>query len=156
MIGFLQYSNLRFRCGVRGLFQAKIDTNIKQGEHTIYKDFFFFCIQKYIKKIFLPKRSTLKCHKTVNQRKNNIFFHVPLLYYGSTITTTLYVSFFTLLSFAGFQYNSLVIKCWVKMSSFGLEKSRRRQKFSKKNVVAKHRSRAGGKGGLCTYTPLLL
>ena len=32
----------------------------------------------------------------------------------------------------------------------------RRAKVFKKNVVAKHRSRAGGKGGLCTYTPLVV
>jgi len=32
----------------------------------------------------------------------------------------------------------------------------KKAKVFKKNVVAKHRSRAGGKGGLCTYTPLVV
>ena len=43
--------------GVRGSFQAKIDTNIKQGEHTINKDFFWY-LEIYKKNLFAKEVNT--------------------------------------------------------------------------------------------------
>ena len=67
MIGFLQYSNLRFKWVFEVHSKPKLTLILNRGSTLFIKiSSFFWYLEIYKKKIFLPKRSTLKCHKTVN------------------------------------------------------------------------------------------